>query len=104
VPAGSVLLAAEGFQKPPAELFDQPDSELKPDTDLLSIETDRQFDQQTGTDIYRENGKTVFGNWLQLNLAKSNRQLLVINYHLNCPWKAKILFITAFWSKSRLAA
>ncbi|MDX9893061.1 MAG: DUF4012 domain-containing protein [Patescibacteria group bacterium] len=83
VPPGSVLLAAEGFQKPPAELFDQPDPELKPDTDLLSIETDRQFDQQTGTDIYRENGKTVFGNWLQLKPGEV--QQATIRYRL--PFK-----------------
>ncbi|OGY47091.1 MAG: hypothetical protein A2840_00295 [Candidatus Buchananbacteria bacterium RIFCSPHIGHO2_01_FULL_47_11b] len=66
VPSGSVLMSATGFQRPAEQYFDQPGEDLQADLDLLSLETGRQRDEASGTDVYQESGKTVFGNWLQL--------------------------------------
>jgi len=83
VPAGSVLLKAEGFEKPPLNLFKQPDEDLTKDIDLISIETDKTIEKNSGTDIYKESGKTVFGNWLQLKPGETKQA--VIQYKL--PFK-----------------
>lgn len=83
VPAGSSLISTQGFKKPDDKYFDQPGDELKKDIDLISIETDYHFDQTSGTDIYRESGKTVFGNWLQLKPGET--QTATIKYRL--PFK-----------------
>ena len=66
VPLGSTLLSAEGFMRPRAELFEKPADDYQQDLDLISIETERIKDEKSDTDIYKEKGKTVFGNWLQL--------------------------------------
>lgn len=65
-PSGSQLISATGFNKPSEDLFKQPDEGLRNDFDLISIETARTKHEASGTDIYKESGKTVFGNWLQL--------------------------------------
>ncbi len=66
VPLGSSLLEARGFKRPPEKLFDKPSSDLTYDQDLLEVDTQQEKDPVSGTDIYNESGKTVFGNWLML--------------------------------------
>jgi hypothetical protein len=66
VPAGSTLIEAKGFKAPPPDLFEKPRPEYTIDLDLISMETEKSKDLATGMDIYKESGKTVFGNWLQL--------------------------------------
>ena len=83
VPSGSILIEAIGFEKPDKKYFDQPVEDLVPDIDLLNLETDRQFDQNSGTDIYKERDKTVFGNWLQLKPGETKQA--TIKYRL--PFK-----------------
>jgi len=83
VPLGSSLLEANGFKKPPAKLFEEPLPEYKVDSDLISIESEHIEDQTTGMDIYKESGKTVFGNWLQLKPGEI--QEITIKYRL--PFK-----------------
>lgn len=80
VPAGSTLIEASGFEKPNDEFFKKPDSEYQPDLDLISVETEKAKDGKTGTDIYKESGKTVFGNWLQLKPGEI--QEVIIKYRL----------------------
>ena len=66
VPLGSTLIEAKGFETPPSKFFDDVSADLQKDIDLLSVETQRQKDEKSGTDIYNENGKTVFGHWFLL--------------------------------------
>ncbi|MFH0873573.1 MAG: DUF4012 domain-containing protein [Candidatus Komeilibacteria bacterium] len=66
VPAGSVLLAAGGFQPPASNLFKTGVEGATVDDYLKSISGEITIDDQSGTRINQENGKTVFGNWLQV--------------------------------------
>ncbi|MFA6254620.1 MAG: DUF4012 domain-containing protein [Patescibacteria group bacterium] len=83
VPLGSTLMSAEGFKSPPAELFEKPAPDYQKDLDLISIETEHTKDEKSDTDIYKEKGKTVFGNWLQLKPGEV--QETTIKYRL--PFK-----------------
>ncbi len=86
LPLGSALLEAEGFERPPEKFFKKPLLEYQNDADLVVIETDREKHQKTGTDIYNESGKTVFGNWLQLGAGETKEA--VIKYRL--PFRVKL--------------
>lgn len=83
VPLGSALLEISGFKKPPENLFEEPLVDYQPDVDLISVESEKIKDERTGTDIYKESGKTVFGNWLQLKAGEI--QEAMIKYRL--PFK-----------------
>src|SRR3989344_6220402 len=83
VPAGSILVTATGFQRPAEQYFDQPGKDLQPDLDLMSVETSHQRDAASGTDVYQEGGKTLFGNWLQLKPGETKSA--AITYRL--PFK-----------------
>ena len=83
VPLGSTLLEASGFEKPDEKYFENPSDELTADLDLISIETDRFTDEVSGTDIHKESGKTVFGNWLQINPGETKKAM--VKYRL--PFK-----------------
>ncbi len=65
VPRGSQLTEASGFSIPDARLFDTPSSEWITDDNLQFASVHQTRDEKNGTDIYEENGKTVFGNWVQ---------------------------------------
>lgn len=84
VPAGSELLAAQGFSKPDNLYFEMPDPSWKNDPDLAD-ENAAKIDAETGTKIYQENGKTVFANWSQVDPASSTE--LYIKYRL--PFKVQ---------------
>lgn len=80
VPLGSTLISATGFKKPPETLFEKPTSDLAIDLDLASIESEHSIDATSKTETYTENGKTVFGNWLQLKPGEV--QVSTIKYKL----------------------
>jgi hypothetical protein len=80
VPQGSELLSAEGFERPANHYFKKVTADLTLDADLARIETNKTKDRATGTDIYDESGKTVFGNWLQLKPGKT--KTLTLRYRL----------------------
>jgi len=65
VPLGSELLSAKGFEIPDPELFEVSDIPLEADEDMLLWTSDFAIDLNSGTDIWAEQGKTVFGNWIQ---------------------------------------
>ncbi len=65
VPKGSVLLGADGFEVPPAAAFQKSPTPLAQDEDLLLSMSGETKDPVSQTDIWQENGKTVFGNWVQ---------------------------------------
>ena len=66
VPAGSVLLESGGWQQPSPDLFKTVAEGSTADDYLKTISGDITIDDQSGTRINQENGKTVFGNWMQV--------------------------------------
>lgn len=67
VPAGSALVRAAGFEAPPVDLFENPDPGYQTDADLKNKEGRLMIDAASGTRITSEFGKTVFGNWIQVD-------------------------------------
>lgn len=67
VPLGSTLLSASGFEAPPQELFKKPSDDYKIDLVLKNYEEGALIDASSGTKITKEFGKTVFGNWVQVD-------------------------------------
>lgn len=65
VPRGSRLISAEGFEAPDEELFEEFNAPLDLDEDYSLITSNLGKHPDSGTDIFEENGKTVFGNWMQ---------------------------------------
>ena len=60
-----------GFSVIPAEKFEKPAEIAKPDPFLEKVEGKIWIDEESGTQINNEFGKTVFGNWLQTNPAET---------------------------------
>ncbi len=65
VPKGSRLLHASGFTPPPDHLFEEPEPDWEVDDDVFYAKDSEYRDAGSGTVIYEESGKTVFGNWTQ---------------------------------------
>ncbi len=83
VPKGSQLLRASGFMPPAPDLFELPEEGWKIDDETLYADQTRSKDAESGTDIYEESGKTVFGNWLQTK--PGSRSSITFTYRL--PFK-----------------
>ncbi len=83
VPEGSELLYADGFEIPDESLFEQSAIPLNTDEDLAFITSDASEHEESQTDIWHENGKTVFGNWVQTKPGET--QIVTISYEL--PFK-----------------
>jgi hypothetical protein len=64
-PRGSELISASGFTPPEEELFEFTEEEWTVADALFFTESTKRAHTQTGTDIFEESGKTVFGNWVQ---------------------------------------
>ena len=84
VPRGSELISASGFEIPPEELFEDPEFPLATDEDLALAMQNVRKDPWSSTDIWDEQGKTVFGNWMQT--APGEVQEVKFTYRL--PMKA----------------
>lgn len=82
VPAGSVLLEADGFRPIKKDLFENPGDFWDIDPDLLP-EREAQIHEKSGTKIYDELGKTVFANWSWVDPGK--RTTVRLKYKL--PFK-----------------
>ncbi len=80
VPKGAKLLSADGFEIPPEELFKKGSVPLKTDEDLLLSMTNITVDPISKTDIWDENGYTVFGNWMQTALGE--KETVTFTYEL----------------------
>ncbi len=65
VPKGSELINAHGFRIPDQSLFEQPEEDWIFDDDLQFTVATTLPNQPGATDVYEEQGKTVFGNWIQ---------------------------------------
>ncbi|OGY47764.1 MAG: hypothetical protein A3J65_03495 [Candidatus Buchananbacteria bacterium RIFCSPHIGHO2_02_FULL_45_11b] len=101
VPLGSALISAEGFKKPPEKLFEAPAPDFSPDLDLISLEKNRQPDQGTGTDIYQESGKTVFGNWLQLKPGEVQETIIKYQLPFKLAWQEENTFYYSFLAQKQ---
>ncbi|MCX6781691.1 MAG: DUF4012 domain-containing protein [Candidatus Magasanikbacteria bacterium] len=84
VPLGSKLISAGGFIWPDEKKFRVPDPWTKKDEFLLKQEKEIGFDDNTGTRITEEFGKTVFGNWLILEPGEKKQ----IHFSYTLPFKA----------------
>jgi hypothetical protein len=65
VPRGARLISASGFEVPDEELFEDYPAPLVIDDDYSLITSNLGKHPESGTDVFEENGKTVFGNWIQ---------------------------------------
>lgn len=64
VPEGSDLLSVNGYSWPDEKNFRIPEDWYEEDGDLKKNEIEVKIDNQSGTRVTREFGKTAFGNWL----------------------------------------
>lgn len=64
VPQGSELISAHGFTWPEEKYFRAPSRGTIKDETLANIEQEIGFEQNSGTRITNEFGKTAFGNWI----------------------------------------
>ncbi|MFC1788068.1 DUF4012 domain-containing protein [Patescibacteria group bacterium] len=72
VPKGAKLVSASGFSIPDESLFEKPEDTWRIDDDIFYSQESYSVDQQSQTHIYNENGKTVFGNWVQTMPGKTS--------------------------------
>ncbi len=87
LPKGSQLISATGqtleAYQPPVDYQEQGFQE---DPLVESVEDRMVIDQKTGTHIFGENGKTVFGNWLYV----SPGQTVILTYQYRLPFKINL--------------
>jgi hypothetical protein len=67
VPENSELIEAGGFKKPDEIYFEKSEVAYEIDPEIKNWEQRAQTDESSGTKIYKENGKTVFANWLMVD-------------------------------------
>ena len=72
VPLNSQLIEVTGQNKPGDEYFKQALPGYKDDADLTANEQNKNIDSKSGTDVYQENNKQVFGNWIQVEPGQSS--------------------------------
>ncbi len=84
-PLGSELISFEGVKPPDISIYEKTKDFFSQDEELLEIEANPVIDEKTGTRITSEFGKTVFGNWLQVD--PGNTLFAKISYKL--PFKIK---------------
>jgi len=72
VPLGSTLVEANGFESPDPKLFKLPDPDYVQDPTLARIQDKELLDRRSGTRTTTENGKTVFGNWVQTDPGQTS--------------------------------
>jgi hypothetical protein len=94
VPEGSQIMNASGFTPPAEALFKKSDVPLSTDEDLALNMQDIGKDESTGTDVWNENGKTVFGNWVQT--APGTSSTVTFTYKL--PFKVSLAKATGMFA------
>ncbi|MFC1638731.1 DUF4012 domain-containing protein [Patescibacteria group bacterium] len=77
VPLGSVLVEAQGFDIPDPKLFKIPEAGYSPDPEVAEREDNERLDRASGTRLWTERGKTVFGNWVQTDPGETSHVTLV---------------------------
>ncbi|MEK9157432.1 MAG: DUF4012 domain-containing protein, partial [Patescibacteria group bacterium] len=84
VPKGSTFITGTGFEVPSSDVFQESEYPLEVDEDLAIAMQNVTKDPMTETDMWDEQGKTVFGNWMQT--APGETQIVTFTYRL--PWRA----------------
>lgn len=100
VPKGSQLLTASGFDAPDQALFESPENGWKLDDDVIYDQETYTRDTVSGTDVYQEGGKTVFGNWMQVKPGA--QATATFSYRL--PFKVSVPPQGGVWHNLKLAA
>lgn len=77
VPNGSTLVEARGFTPPDPKLMQIPDPEYVHDPSISEQEAGIRTDRASGTQIFNDAGKTVFGNWVQTDPGETSIVTLV---------------------------
>jgi hypothetical protein len=84
VPLGSKLISAEGQSREfNSSLLDYDSLKFKRDPQVQMEENSTNIDEQTGTRIYEDSGKTVFANWVYV----SPQETVVMKYKYLLPFK-----------------
>jgi len=88
VPLGSELLDAKGHTLEKYEApIDYKEAGFNFDKDVLDSESALVVDKKTGTQIFKESGKTVFGNWVFV----SPKEEVEVTYTYRLPFKLDTL-------------
>lgn len=86
-PLGSQIISCSGFRPPDENSFKEPEEYFKNDQDLNLIEAYKTISTECqNTEIYEENGKTVFANWVLTDIG----QTTVINISYKLPFTLRI--------------
>jgi len=85
VPRGSKLLGARGFEQPPEKLFEEAPQTAKLDRDVAETEGLADVHKPSQTKIYKESGKTVFANWVQVDPGDT----VTATFEYKLPFKIK---------------
>lgn len=87
VPKGSTFVSAEGFLGPDENLYEEAPENYKIDEDLRRIEGEHKINTVSGTEIYEENNKTVFANWILLKPGEAKTATIVytLPFTLSAP-------------------
>lgn len=67
VPKGAELVSATSSNIPPAELFESPGEDWQVLQALLPYQENYRVDESSGVEVFEESGKTVFGQWVQVD-------------------------------------
>ena len=86
VPEGAEIIEAGGFTYPPEDAFKVPEDWYEEDISLKSWQEDVGVDIKSGTQITKEFGKTVFGNWVVTPAGESSK--IYFTYRL--PFKIPV--------------
>ncbi len=77
VPEGSVLLDAAGFQYPPEDYFHVPEPWYEKNARVAAVEDSTLVDGSSGTYTMKEQGKTVFANWMMTQPGTQSQAYVV---------------------------
>ncbi len=84
VPEGSELVSARGQTiEPYNPPIDYQENGFQEDPLVAQIEREMEIDDKTGTYIFKENNKTVFGNWVYVSPGRK----AVVTYKYRLPFK-----------------
>ena len=100
VPQGSQLLSVEGHTKETVrDPLDYEELGFSWDSDVKAIEKSMVVDEESGTQIFQESEKTVFGNWVYV----SPKETVAVTYTYILPFQFQDLESGAFVPFSHLA-
>lgn len=86
VPKGSTLLGAEGHTlQEHISPINYAEANFAQDPEVRELELSLRIDEESGTHIYDEAGKTVFANWVYVSPGET----VTVRYTYKLPWSIK---------------